>query len=156
MSQPSSPADVVRAVAAGVSRLRNGKLTEAEKRPRSTSWPSCTPSTPTYGTRSLPWATRHCAPGTNSGATLPAVPGARRGRSVSTCPADRASDGRPRGGHLRVQLRRVRRRCPFNVPCIFVVRVRDGLIVESRDYADHVGFARAFGRIGALAAALAS
>lgn len=40
------------------------------------------------------------------------------------------------------------------LPCIFVVRVRDGVIVESRDYADHVGFARAFGRLGELAEAM--
>jgi ketosteroid isomerase-like protein len=32
----------------------------------------------------------------------------------------------------------------FTLPCIFVVRVRDGEIVESRDYADHAGGARAF------------
>ena len=42
----------------------------------------------------------------------------------------------------------------FAVPCIFVVRVRDGKIVESRDYGDHVGLARAFGRLEALAIAL--
>jgi ketosteroid isomerase-like protein len=40
------------------------------------------------------------------------------------------------------------------VPCIFVVRVRDGQIVESRDYGDHVGLARAFGRLETLADAL--
>jgi uncharacterized protein len=44
----------------------------------------------------------------------------------------------------------------FTVPCIFVVRVRDGEIVESRDYVDHVASARAFGRLPALAAALGS
>lgn len=43
----------------------------------------------------------------------------------------------------------------FAVPCIFVVRVRDGVIVESRDYVDHVGMARAFGRLDELAAGLA-
>ncbi|MEV4539760.1 nuclear transport factor 2 family protein [Asanoa sp. NPDC049518] len=42
----------------------------------------------------------------------------------------------------------------FSIPCIFVVRVRDGEIVESRDYVDHVAGARAFGRLPALAAAL--
>jgi ketosteroid isomerase-like protein len=42
----------------------------------------------------------------------------------------------------------------FTMPCIFVVRVRDGEIVESRDYVDHVAAARAFGRLPALAAAL--
>lgn len=42
----------------------------------------------------------------------------------------------------------------FTMPCIFVVRVRDGEIVESRDYVDHVAAARAFGGLPALAAAL--
>lgn len=42
----------------------------------------------------------------------------------------------------------------FTIPCIFVVRVRDGEIVESRDYVDHVAGARAFGRLPALATAL--
>lgn len=44
---------------------------------------------------------------------------------------------------------------PFDLPCIFVVRVRDGVIVESRDYSHDVAFARAFGGLGDLAAALA-
>jgi uncharacterized protein len=42
----------------------------------------------------------------------------------------------------------------LTIPCIFVVRVRDGEIVESCDYVDHVAGARAFGRLPALAAAL--
>ncbi|MER7006239.1 nuclear transport factor 2 family protein [Dactylosporangium sp. NPDC000555] len=42
----------------------------------------------------------------------------------------------------------------FTLPCIFVARVRNGEIVESRDYVDHVAGARAFGRLPALAAAL--
>jgi uncharacterized protein len=33
-------------------------------------------------------------------------------------------------------------------PCIFVMRVRDGEIVESRDYVDHVGSAEARGMLG--------
>ncbi len=44
----------------------------------------------------------------------------------------------------------------FTMPCIFVARVRDGEIVESRDYVDHVAGARAFGRLPALAAVLAT
>jgi ketosteroid isomerase-like protein len=43
---------------------------------------------------------------------------------------------------------------PFDLPCIFVVRVRDGEIVESRDYTNQVALARAFGRLDQLAAAL--
>jgi hypothetical protein len=33
----------------------------------------------------------------------------------------------------------------FDVPNFFVARVRDGLIVEGRDYADHASFASAAG-----------
>jgi ketosteroid isomerase-like protein len=39
---------------------------------------------------------------------------------------------------------------PFRVPAIFVLRVRDGLIVESRDYFDHVAMIRARGQVGEL------
>jgi ketosteroid isomerase-like protein len=43
---------------------------------------------------------------------------------------------------------------PFALPGIFVMRVRDGQIVSSRDYVDHVGLARALGRTGGLIAAV--
>lgn len=42
----------------------------------------------------------------------------------------------------------------FAVPCVFVMRIRDGLIVESRDYVDHLAFARARGGLDDLLAAL--
>ncbi|MCK9895955.1 nuclear transport factor 2 family protein [Frankia sp. AgB32] len=42
----------------------------------------------------------------------------------------------------------------FAVPCVLVIRVRDGQIVESRDYADHIGMARALGRLEPLARVL--
>jgi uncharacterized protein len=32
---------------------------------------------------------------------------------------------------------------PFTAACVFVMRVRDGKVVESRDYIDHAAFARA-------------
>jgi ketosteroid isomerase-like protein len=41
----------------------------------------------------------------------------------------------------------------FTVRNVFVLRVRDGLIVESRDYADHLAFAAATGRLPSLTAA---
>ncbi len=43
---------------------------------------------------------------------------------------------------------------PFAVPCIFVIRVRDGQIVESRDYVDHLTMARARGQLDQLLEAL--
>jgi ketosteroid isomerase-like protein len=39
---------------------------------------------------------------------------------------------------------------PFTVPGIFVLRVRDGLIVESRDYIDHLAMIRARGQVDTL------
>lgn len=41
------------------------------------------------------------------------------------------------------------------VRSIYVVRVRNGEIVESRDYTDHIGLARAFGRLDSLVGHLA-
>lgn len=43
----------------------------------------------------------------------------------------------------------------FTVHNIFVLRVRDGLIVESRDYVNHLALAAAFDRLPQLVAALA-
>jgi ketosteroid isomerase-like protein len=43
---------------------------------------------------------------------------------------------------------------PYALPAIFVMRVRDGQIVSSRDYHDHLASARAAGRLGDLFAAL--
>ncbi|MEV0136037.1 nuclear transport factor 2 family protein [Dactylosporangium sp. NPDC050688] len=43
---------------------------------------------------------------------------------------------------------------PFALPGIFVLRVRDGRIVESRDYFDHVTAARIRGRLDDLVAAV--
>ena len=43
----------------------------------------------------------------------------------------------------------------FRVPCVFVVRVRDGHIVDSRDYVHHVAMARASGRLPDLLRRLA-
>jgi ketosteroid isomerase-like protein len=44
---------------------------------------------------------------------------------------------------------------PLSITNANVTRVRDGLIIESRDYVDHIAAARAFGHLPALAAALA-
>lgn len=45
---------------------------------------------------------------------------------------------------------------PVSFTNILVTRVRDGMIVESRDYADHIAAARSFGQLPALAATLAA
>jgi ketosteroid isomerase-like protein len=43
---------------------------------------------------------------------------------------------------------------PFAVPCVFILRVRDGQIIASRDYTDHLSFARIGGRLDELFAQL--
>jgi uncharacterized protein len=42
---------------------------------------------------------------------------------------------------------------PFTLPAVFVLRVRDGEIVSSRDYLDHLTAARVRGRLDELVAA---
>lgn len=42
----------------------------------------------------------------------------------------------------------------FQAPCIIVLRVRDGQIIESRDYIDHVTMARARGQLDSIVAAI--
>jgi ketosteroid isomerase-like protein len=42
----------------------------------------------------------------------------------------------------------------FTIHNIFVIRVRDGLIVESRDYVNHFALAEAMGRLPQIVAAL--
>ncbi|RBQ15454.1 ketosteroid isomerase [Spongiactinospora rosea] len=39
---------------------------------------------------------------------------------------------------------------PFTIPGVFVMRVRDGRIIESRDYLHHLNSARARGRLGGV------
>jgi ketosteroid isomerase-like protein len=45
---------------------------------------------------------------------------------------------------------------PFALPGIFVLRVRDGEIVSSRDYFDHITAARIRGQLDALVAAVSA
>ncbi|WP_318207422.1 MULTISPECIES: nuclear transport factor 2 family protein [unclassified Streptomyces] len=40
------------------------------------------------------------------------------------------------------------------LPCVYVLRVRDGLIIESRNYTNHLEGSRVFGRLDQLFAAL--
>jgi uncharacterized protein len=43
---------------------------------------------------------------------------------------------------------------PFAIPNIFVLRVRDGQIVASRDYVDHIEIARLLGKLDGLPGAI--
>jgi hypothetical protein len=60
---------------------------------------------------------------------------ARNGQAGLSLQADAVrAHGRPRSGDRRVRLRRARREWP-------VLRVRDGRIVETRDYHNHAALA---------------
>jgi ketosteroid isomerase-like protein len=154
--QPSTPADVVRAVAAGVSRLIAGNLTEREQQAELDHLASLYaehtdvrhPFAPTgdrpLGTRAE--LRRHFADGpaqTQGADRFEAVGQVHQTADPEVVIFEFSYVGSANGR-------------PFTVPCIFVTRVRNGVIVESRDYADHLGMARAFGRLDQLAAALAA
>ena len=154
MPQTPTPADVVRAVADGVSRLIAGNLTEQEKQAELDHLASL------YAEHT---DVRH--PFAPMGDT-PLRTRAELRRHFAAGPA-RTADRHEAVGHVHetadpevvifefsyVGSANGR---PFAVPCVFVTRVRDGVIVESRDYVDHLGAARAFGRLNDLATALAT
>lgn len=154
MTQTMNPADVVRAVAAGVSRLVAGRLSPEEQNAQLADlYAERTdvrqPFAPRGDTalRSRAELRRHFAEG-------PArTRGVERFEPVGTV-VHQTDDSEVVIVEFRYQGSANSR--PFDLPCIFVVRVRDGLIIESRDYSDHVAFARAFGRLDDLAAALAA
>lgn len=157
MSQPHSPADVVRAVAAGVSRLIGGKLPEPEKQAQIdqlAGW---------YAEHTdvrHPFAPQGDTPLRTRGDLrrhFAGAPGRVQGVErfeVSAGHVHQTAD--PEVVVFEFSYVGSADGQSFTVPCIFVVRVRDGLIVESRDYADHISSARAFGHLEALVATLTS
>lgn len=153
----SKPADVARAVAAGVSRLVAGGLNEQERHAQLDLLAGCYaehtdvrhPFAPLGDTplRTRAELREHFAGG----------PGRTRGVEKFE-PADSVVH---ETGDPEVVIHEFRyvgsaNGRSFELPCIFVMRVRDGVIIESRDYSDHVAFARAFDRLDDLAAALVS
>jgi len=150
------PADVVRAVATGVSALIAGQLTEQQKQAQLDHLASLYaehtdvrhPLAPLVDTplRTRAELRRHFAEGPGR------AQGAERFEAVGQ--VHETSD--PEVVIFEFSYVGSANGRPFSLPCIFVTRVRDGVIVESRDYADHVGLARAFGRLNNLATALAA
>lgn len=156
MPQPYTPTEVVQAIAAGVSRLIAGGLTEREREAELDHLAGL------YAERT---DVRH--PFAPLGDT-PLRTRAELRRHFAEAPArTRRVDRFEAVGHVHetadpevvifefsyVGSADGR---PFAVPCIFVSRVRDGVIVESRDYGDHLGLARVFGRLDGLVTALAA
>jgi ketosteroid isomerase-like protein len=156
MTNARTPEDVVRAVGRGVGRLVTGGLTEQEREQVLDELAGL------YGEETdvrHPFALFGDTPlRTRAELRRHFAEGAGRTPAVeSFAPADvvvhRTADPEVVVEEFRYE-GRVNGR-PFSLPCIFVVRVRDGVIVESRDYTNPVGLARAFGRVGEVAAALA-
>jgi len=156
MPQPSAPADVVRAVAAGVSRLIAGNLTEPEKQAQldrlAGLYAEHTDVRPPFAPlgdsplRTRAELRRHFADG----------PAQTRGADRFEAVGEVHETADPEVVIYEFSYVGSANGRPFRVPCIFVTRVRDGVVVESRDYADHVEMARAFGRLDQLATALAA
>ncbi|MEV6850507.1 nuclear transport factor 2 family protein [Actinoplanes sp. NPDC051411] len=151
-----TPAEIVVAVAAGVSRLATGGLTDAEisaeasrlahlyAEPTDVRHPFAPLGDQPLRTRDD--LRRHFA----------AIPAQLRGvtRFEPVGQVHRTTD--PELVIYEFSYVGVAQDRPFDIPCLFVTRVRDGQIVESRDYAHHVAQARAFGHLQALIGALAA
>ena len=156
MSQPKTPAEVVRAVAAGVCRLFTAELTEAQLQAQLDGLAALYaehtdvrhPFTPTGDT---PLRTR-----AELRAHFARVPSLATGVERYEAVGQVHETADPEVVVFEFRYVGARGGRPFEFPCVFVTRVRDGVIVESRDYADHVGSARAFGALDGLAAALAA
>lgn len=150
MPHPSSPADVARAVLDGVSRLRSGDPDQVERlaalyaedtwvvHPMSPGGPAAL--------RTRDELRRHFGAGAGQ-------QGFDRFEAVDVV-VHETSD--PQVVIVEHDYAVTRAGTTTRIPCVFVLRVRDGLIVESRDYADHIAAARSTGRLDALAAQLAA
>ncbi len=157
MSQAASPEDVVRAVAAGVSALVAGRLDDEQRQAQLDDLADLYaeqtdvrhPLAPLGDTplRTRAELRRHFAEG----------PGRARGAAERYDAVGQVHEtADPEVVVFEFDYVGVAGGREFSLPCVFVTRVRDGLIVESRDYLDHVGTARAFGWVRGLAAALAA
>ena len=154
-SIPAEPADVIRSVAAGVSRLVAGNLTPSEREAQLDQLAELYAEQTDVRHPFAPLGDRPL----RSRAELRdhfAQAGAQTGRAERFEPVDTIvhTTHDPEVVVVEFAYAVAARDRDARLPCIFVVRVRDGQIVESRDYADHVAAARAFGRLESLAGAL--
>ncbi|WP_229831350.1 nuclear transport factor 2 family protein [Actinoplanes ianthinogenes] len=153
MSVGRTPAEVVRAVTAGVGRLIAGNLSEADREAEldrlAALYAERTdvrhPLRPLGDTplRTRAELRKHFAEG----------PGAARAERFEAVGEVRSTDD-PEVVVYEFRYEVTVGDREFSLPCVFVTRVRDGEIVESRDYNDHIGMARAFNFLDSLAAQL--
>jgi ketosteroid isomerase-like protein len=153
---PADPGEIVRAVCDGVSLLVSGSLDHTQREAQLDELAAM------YAERT---DVRH--PFATSGHPLRTRADVRRHFAQAPTRADGVDHFEPVGLHIHrtedpeVVITEFRYEGsaggrPVLLPNIFVTRVRGGVIIESRDYADHIGAARAFGHLPALAAALAA
>jgi ketosteroid isomerase-like protein len=155
MTVPEDPAEIVRAVCEGVSRLVSSDLDPAQRETQldrladlyaertDVRHPFAPGAAPILSTRAE--VRRHFAqaPGRADGIQRfePVILHVHRTADPEVVVTEYRYEGSADGR-------------PVFITNILVTRVRNGVIVESRDYADHIAAARAFGRLPALAAIL--
>lgn len=149
MPHPATPAEVARALLDGVCRLVSGDSTQVERlaglyaEDTLVLHPMAPTGIPPLRTRDQ--LRRHFAGG-------PGRAGVDRFEAVDVTVHETTD---PEVVIAEFRYAATRAGTTRSVPCVFVLRVRDGLIVESHDYADHVAMARSAGRLDELAAELA-
>jgi ketosteroid isomerase-like protein len=146
MTAPTDPAEVVRAVCDGVSRLAAGRLDQAQLDGQLDRLAAL------YAERTdvrHPFAASDGAPLRTRAelrrhfAQVPGPPGRIERFAPAGFRVHQTADPEVVVTEFRYEGSAGGR--PFSLPCIFVTRVRDGVITESRDYGDHAAAARAFG-----------
>ncbi|MGH3427698.1 MAG: nuclear transport factor 2 family protein, partial [Terriglobales bacterium] len=138
MSQPQAPADVVRAVAAGVSRLLGGNLSPIEREEQLDRLAAF------YARRTdvrHPFAPLGDSPMYTRDELRHHFATTTHSRDVESFDATGIVVHHTADPEVVIiEFRYEGSACgrAFEMPCIFVVRVRDGVIVESRDYGHHL------------------
>lgn len=156
MTAPPEPGQVIQAVCAGVGRLVSGGLDPAQREAQLDRLAACyaeqTDVRHPFAATDRPLRTRADLRRHFDQATT----GARAFERFETVGlrVHRTTDPEVVVTEFRYETSADGHRVP--IANILVTRVRDGMIIESRDYADHVNAARAFGRLPALAATLAA
>lgn len=147
MSQGRAPGDVARAVADGVGRLMAGDLTPAQREQQLDELAAWYAEVTDVR---HPFAPAGDTP-LRSRATLRAHFAAAPSRGVERFePVDAVvhETADPEVVVFEFSYAVTAHGRAFTVPNIFVLRVRDGVIVESRDYAHHLAMARGLGLVG--------
>ena len=114
------------------------------------SFPTSTRNRPTWCTRSTRSAAPRCAPATSFASTS----GPRLHRRAANIVVHETADPEVVVAEFEYQGTVADTGEPFVLPGIFVLRVRAGEIVSSRDYFDHVTAARIRGQLDGLVEAV--